>query len=211
MNGLFNLFEYTMNLISDIGYIGVFTATLLEYACFPLPSEIILPFIGYLASIESITLPGAIFISSLSGILGSLFCYYIGYFGGKPALDFIISKYKGAGKPINSAKKWFDKYDKASVLLARLLPLARTYISIPAGIARMNVFVFILYSSIGIVIWNTLLISLGYYLGSNWTLVEYFIQEYTIAAGIIILLALAVIIYMKFVRKKFSSPKNFKQ
>lgn len=210
MNGLFNLFEYTMSLISDIGYVGVFTATLLEYACFPLPSEIILPFIGYLASIGSITLPGAILISSLAGILGSLFCYYLGYFGGKPVLDFITSKYKGAGKPINSAKNWFDKYDKVSVLLARLLPLARTYISIPAGIARMNVFVFILYSSVGIVVWNILLISLGYYLGSNWTLVEYFMKEYTIAAGIIILLGLSVIIYVKFIRKRLSSSKNIK-
>lgn len=196
------LFNYLVNLISSVGYLGVFFATTLEYACFPLPSEIILPFIGYLASIETIGLFGGIVVASIAGIFGSLICYYIGYFGGKPVLDIIAIKFKGSRKPINSSRKWFDKYDRASVLLARLLPLARTYISIPAGIAKMNVFLFIAYSSVGIVIWNTLLICFGYYLGSNWKTVEYFMKEYTLAAGIIISLGIISIVYIKLKRKK---------
>ncbi|KMT22059.1 DedA family protein [Clostridium cylindrosporum] len=205
------VFEYLVNLISSVGYLGVFAATSLEYACFPLPSEIILPFIGYLASIKSIGLIGGIIVSSIAGIVGSLVCYFIGYFGGKPVLDFIGDKFKSSKKPIRSARNWFDRYDKMSVLLARLLPLARTYISIPAGISKMNLFIFIFYSSIGIIIWNTALISLGYYLRSNWKMVEYFIEEYTIAAGIIVLLGAFSVIYLKIKRKKTSKSKMTKK
>lgn len=196
------VFTYFIDLISKAGYLGVFFATALEYTSFPLPSEIILPFIGYLASIKSISLLGGIIISSVAGIVGSLICYYIGYFGGKPILDFIGKKSKSSRKPINSAKNWFEKHDKSSVLLARLFPVARTFISIPAGIAKMNIFIFVLYSSVGIVIWNSLLICFGYYLGANWTMVEYFLKEYTIAAGILLILFICSIMYFKFYKKK---------
>lgn len=186
-----NIFESILNYLivitSEIGYIGVITIVGLEYACFPLPSEIVLPFVGFLAASGAVSYIGVLIASTIAGILGSLVCYYIGYFGGKPILDRIGDKVPSSRKSIFAAKNTFDKYDKISVMIARVLPLARTYISIPAGIARMNVFKFILFSSIGIIIWNTVLISLGYYLGSNWMMVEQLMKKYTLFIGILVL------------------------
>lgn len=194
-----NIFEsilnYLIGITSEIGYIGVITIVGLEYACFPLPSEIVLPFVGFLAASGAVSYIGVLIASTIAGILGSLVCYYIGYFGGKPILDRIGDKVPSSRKSIFAAKNTFDKYDKISVMIARVLPLARTYISIPAGIARMNVFKFILFSSIGIIIWNTVLISLGYYLGSNWMMVEQLMKKYTLFIGILVLvLAVAYLI-----------------
>lgn len=206
-----DLFDSLINLISSTGYPGVFLVILIEYSCFffPIPSEVTLPFIGYLASIKSISLLGAIVISSLAGITGSLICYYIGYFGGNPVLHFISKKYKSTMKPINYSKQWFTRYGKFSILLGRLLPVVKSFISFPAGIAKMNIFIFILYSSIGIALWNTILISLGYFLGSNWRVVEDFIGEYKLIVGVIFLILLITLIYIKFIKKKRSSTNTF--
>ncbi len=196
-----NIFEsilnYLIGITSEIGYIGVITIVGLEYACFPLPSEIVLPFVGFLAASGAVSYIGVLIASTIAGILGSLVCYYIGYFGGKPILDRIGDKVPSSRKSIFAAKNTFDKYDKISVMIARVLPLARTYISIPAGIARMNVFKFILFSSIGIIIWNTVLISLGYYLGSNWMMVEQLMKKYTLFIGILVLVLTVIYLIRK--------------
>ncbi|WP_372997463.1 DedA family protein [Lutispora sp.] len=196
-----NIFESILNYLivitSEIGYIGVITIVGLEYACFPLPSEIVLPFVGFLAASGAVSYIGVLIASTIAGILGSLVCYYIGYFGGKPILDRIGDKVPSSRKSIFAAKNTFDKYDKISVMIARVLPLARTYISIPAGIARMNVFKFILFSSIGIIIWNTVLISLGYYLGSNWMMVEQLMKKYTLFIGILVLVLTVIYLIKK--------------
>jgi len=196
-----NIFESILNYLivitSEIGNIGVITIVGLEYACFPLPSEIVLPFVGFLAASGAVSYIGVLIASTIAGILGSLVCYYIGYFGGKPILDRIGDKVPSSRKSIFAAKNTFDKYDKISVMIARVLPLARTYISIPAGIARMNVFKFILFSSIGIIIWNTVLISLGYYLGSNWMMVEQLMKKYTLFIGILVLVLTVIYLIRK--------------
>lgn len=192
-----------MGLIDNIGYVGIVIAVGLEYACFPMPSEIILPFVGFIASQGSITLIGAILAATVAGILGSLICYYIGYFGGTPALNFIGDKIPSSRKSIHAAKSYFDRYSKMSILFARVLPIARTYISIPAGIAKMNVLTFIMYSSVGIIVWNTILISLGYLLGNNWKTVESIIKDYSLIVGIIfVLLVILFIVYKKSKKKK---------
>jgi len=186
------IFNYLIQITSEIGYIGVIIIVGLEYACFPMPSEIVLPFVGFLAASGRVSYIGVLVVSTIAGILGSLVCYYIGYFGGKPVLDRIGDKIPSSRKSIFAAKDTFDKYDKISVMIARVLPLARTYISIPAGIARMNVLKFILFSSIGIIIWNTVLISLGYYLGSNWMIVEQLMKKYTLFIGLLVLVLTAI-------------------
>lgn len=202
--GLFNkILTLLMDLINSVGYIGIVLTVGLEYACFPMPSEVILPFVGFIASSGSITLPGAIIASTVAGILGSIICYYIGYFGGTPILNFIGDKLPSSRKSIHSAKNYFDRYSRASILFSRVIPLARTYISIPAGIAKMNILVFILYSAIGIVVWNTVLISLGYYLGSNWTIVQGIMSDYSLAVGIVF--AFLLISYIVYRRKRKAS------
>lgn len=200
MNFFDNILNLLMDLINSVGYIGIIITVGLEYACFPMPSEIVLPFVGFIASNGSITLVGAIIASTTAGILGSIICYYIGYFGGTPILNFIGDKLPSSRKSIHSAKNYFDRYSKLSILFARVIPIARTYISIPAGIAKMNIFVFVLYSSIGIVVWNTVLISLGYFLGSKWTSVQGIMSDYSLLVGI--LLAIILILFVIYKKKK---------
>lgn len=203
--GLFDrILTFLMDLINSVGYIGIIAAVGLEYACFPLPSEVVLPFVGFIASGGNITLFGAIAASTLAGILGSLICYCIGYWGGTPILNLIGDKMPSSRKSLHAARDYFDRYSRISIMFGRVIPLARTYISIPAGISRMNIFIFVLYSALGIVVWNTVLISLGYYLGSNWTVVQKIMSDYSLIVGVAaVLILIAFIIYKR--RKRDSN------
>ena len=185
-----NIFDNFLNLIistiEGFGYLGIFLAVFLEYACFPLPSEILLPFIGLLASREAFSLPGIILVSVFAGLFGSIVCYFIGYYGGSPIIDWLCTKSSGAKKSFKTLNIILNKYDKPAVFLSRLLPITRTYISLAVGAMKMNFTHFILYSLGGIVIWNILLISLGYFLGENTDLISKILKDYSIIALLVI-------------------------
>lgn len=162
------IIETLTDLVNSFGYLGIFIATSLEYGCFPVSSEVLLPFIGYSVYKGEMSLLGAVIVSTAGGIVGSLFCYCFGRFGKTFIEKSLCKRFSSIKKGIHNAERVFDKYGKQSVLLARVFPIARTYISIPAGLAGMNVAVFILYTSAGALIWNTVLISAGFYLGEYW-------------------------------------------
>lgn len=153
-------------IVNKMGYAGIMGAAALEYACFPISSEILLPFIGYTASKGEFTLIMTIISATIGGVLGSFVCYLIGRFGRNFFRRFM--KYKGLKSGMEAAKKVFDKYGKYSVFLARIFPIARTYVSIPAGISGMKISEFIIFTAGGAFIWNTALISIGYVLGENY-------------------------------------------
>ncbi len=155
-------------MVNSFGYLGIFIATSLEYGCFPVSSEVLLPFIGYFVYGGEMSLLGAVLVSTAGGIIGSLVCYCFGRFGRSFIEKTVCVKYRSIGKGLENAKKVFDKYGSQSVLIARVFPIARTYISIPAGLMGMKVTVFIVYTAIGAFVWNTLLISAGYFLGEYW-------------------------------------------
>lgn len=191
--------DYIMNIIESLGYLGVFFSVFLEYACLPLPSEILLPFIGVLSSYGTFNLITAIFVSVFAGLLGSTICYYIGYFGGSPIIDWLSSKSSGAKKSLNKLNIFLTKYDKYAVLMARMFPLTRTYVSLGVGALKMKYRTFISYSFVGIVIWNSILISLGYFLGENTPLIESILSKYSfIAIGtLVILLCILAYVFIK--------------
>ena len=145
---------------------GVFVSTALEYACFPISSELLLPFLGYTAAKGELRLGMTVIFATAGGVAGSLFCYFIGRFGRSFFCRFM--KYKGLRAGMTSAKNVFDKYGRASVFIARIFPIARTYVSIPAGMSKMPVGQFVLYTAGGAFIWNTVLIGIGYSLGENY-------------------------------------------
>ena len=183
---------------------GVFISTALEYACFPISSEILLPFLGYTASKGELGFLASVIFATMGGAAGSLFCYFIGRFGRSFFRRFM--KYKGLRAGMTSAKKAFDKYGKASVFIARIFPIARTYVSIPAGMSKMNIGEFCLYTAGGAFIWNTALIGIGYSLGESYSLAgELFSDRKRIMilpAAIIIILA---VVFVKRSKKKKSS------
>lgn len=187
-------------MVNSFGYLGVFIATSLEYGCFPVSSEVLLPFIGYFVYGGEMKLFGAILVSTAGGIVGSLVCYCFGRFGRKFIEKTICVKFKSAESGLENAKKVFDKYGSQSVLIARVFPIARTYISIPAGLIGMNLTVFIVYTAIGSFVWNTMLISAGYFLGEYWKKAGEYITEGHLL--FYILLALTSVILIKISNKK---------
>jgi membrane protein DedA with SNARE-associated domain len=146
-----------------------------------------------------------IIASILGGLFGSIINYYLGYKFGKPLLGLIKNKYPKTKKSIKASYRWLAKYEKISVMLSRLVPLARTFISIVAGVTKMNVFEFALYSSIGIAIWNTILIFIGYILGNNMSLISTILKNYSNV--LIVILGVVFVGYLIF-RHKNHKVKN---
>lgn len=162
------MIDVVTEMVNTFGYLGIFIATSLEYGCFPVSSEVLLPFIGYFVYRGRLSLFGAILVSTCGGIIGSLVCYCFGRFGKSFIEKKLCRRFVSLEKGIKSAEGVFKKYGKQSVLIARVFPIARTYISIPAGLAGMNAAVFVLYTAVGAFVWNTMLISAGYFLGEYW-------------------------------------------
>ena len=202
MNFLNNFVDIIISLVGNFGYMGVFIAVFLEYACLPLPSEVLLPFVGLLAATGKISLIGAIFVSVLGGILGSLTCYAIGYFGGSLIIESLQRKFPSSRKSISKINHFIIKYQKSSVFLTRLVPLTRTYISLVVGTLKFNIITFILYSLGGIILWNTLLIVIGYFLGENTQLISRILKDYSFIIIALIIIFCIYILYKKFLKKR---------
>ena len=180
--------------ILNYGIISIFIIVALEYANLPLPSEIVLPLAGILASEYNMNIILVILASIIGGIVGSLTNYYLGYCFGNPLIYKLKRKYPKTKRAIKESYRWMEKYEKISVMLSRLVPIARTFISIVAGVTRMGVWEFILYSSVGISLWNTILILIGFVIGDNMNQISYILGTYSKA--IAILLVISFIIYL---------------
>ena len=175
-------------IVNSFGYLGIFISTSLEYGCFPVSSEVLLPFIGFFVFGGEMSLFGAILVSTAGGIAGSLVCYCFGRFGRRFIEKTLCSKYSSLKKGLEKAGRVFDKYGSKSVLIARVFPIARTYISIPAGLMGMNIYVFVIYTAVGSFVWNTMLISAGYFLGGYGSLIKGNILFYVIMVLVSIVL-----------------------
>ena len=167
-----SLSTVAINLIESLGYWGVFIGMTLESACIPLPSEVIMPFAGFVVYEGKLTLWGITLVGALGNLFGSLIAYYVGLKGGKPFLEkygkyFLISQ-----NSLNKAHAWFERYGHEAVFFGRLLPGIRTFISLPAGIAEMDIKKFVIYSFAGSLPWCFFLGYIGVVLGSNWELVR---------------------------------------
>ena len=170
--------EFMMQAIQDYGLIAVFVLILLEYACFPLPSEVVLPFSGAVASQSGWGFLSILLFSILAGVLGALVCYLIGYFGGYPLVEKIKKKFHKSRKGLEASQQKYEKYAVLSVGLGRLIPLCRTYISFIAGISRQNLGSYLVSTAVGVAIWNSVLIGLGFLFAENWNIVTKYYDEY---------------------------------
>ncbi len=194
-----NIIQWIITFADQLGYLGIFISVALEYACFPISSEILLPLIGILVYNGRLKYLFAIITSIFAGIFGSTICYIIGVFGGVPLLNYSKRKFPKTRNTIDSLNNWFSKYGKITVLLARIVPITRTYISILAGAQRLNYITFITYSSIGIAFWNTVLILIGYFLGDNFGLITDILKRYS---NIAIILLISTFVFVKLKNNK---------
>jgi membrane protein DedA with SNARE-associated domain len=188
--------------VASWGYGGVFGLMVLESSSLPIPSEVILPFSGYLVSNGQLDFWITILISTFAAIIGSLIDYYLGFKGIQE-----LSKRRVLGRILFSkdqltfASKWFNKYGALTIFLARLIPGIRTLISFPAGAAKMPLPKFLIFTTAGCLLWNSILIYVGYYLGSNWTQVAGFLHYILIAVLATITTLIAVYLLMRRKRK----------
>lgn len=186
--------SFIENLVSQYGLPAIFLFILLEYACFPVSSEIILPLSGLLAARQGLSFPLLILFSTLAGLIGSMITYLIGRCGGSPLLERIMKKFPSMKKPILSSYRFFGNHGRSAIFISRLVPLCRTYIGFVAGAMKQSCSSYILYSCFGILLWNTVLTGLGYYFYQyKGTFFSYFNRyKHWIFWGGLILLALLI-------------------
>ncbi len=213
-----SLIEYVVNLIilviKDFNYPGIFFLMFLEGLLLPIPSEVIMAFSGYLALSNQLPtflgIPAyvlALIAGSVGNAVGASAAYAIGYYGGRPAILRFGKYVKLDERTLSITEKWFEKYGAVSVFLTRLVPVFRTFISIPAGLARMNFWKFFTLTLIGAVIWDSILIYLGFLLGKDWKSILGGFNDYTYAALAVAFLVL-IYVYMKLRKKNPSSNPN---
>jgi len=189
-----SLIPFFEQLYRTIGYLGVVLAMAIESACIPLPSEIILPMAGWMVSRGIFTLLGATLAGTLGCVVGSVVAYWVGVVGGRPLLERYGRYVLISTHDLDLADKWFGRYGEAAIFTSRMLPVVRTFISLPAGIARMHFWRFVAYTALGSLPWSFALVYAGKALGDNWEQVRGVIRllDYPIAAIIVILVALYV-------------------
>lgn len=186
------LTHFIVTFIQTTGYAGIFVLMTAESALIPIPSEVTMPFAGFLASTGTFNFWLVVLVGALANLFGSLLAYALGYWGEETVLHNLIKKY---GKYLlismdeyYHAEKWFRKYGEKIVFFSRVLPVVRTFISLPAGIAEMNIWKFAGLTFVGSLIWSTFLTWIGFTLGKNWHSIEgiYRKFEYVIIALILI-------------------------
>ena len=197
-------------LYGAVGYLGVMLAMAIESAMIPLPSELILPFAGFLVSdpsqLEPITgQPWSFWIvvvvGTIGNTLGSLVAYALGAYGGRPFLERYGKYVLIRPHEIEIADRFFARWGTQTVFFSRLLPIVRTFISFPAGVARMDLRKFIVYSTAGAFLWSILLVWAGVQLGANWVEIRAMLQPFDLAIAIGV-----VVLFVAFVWLRLGRP-----
>ena len=201
-----------IDLMENFGYIGIFLLIAVENIFPPLPSELILTFGGFMTTYTNLNIVIMIIFATLGALTGALVLYYVGKIFNKRRLMKIVSGKVGKvlrlkAEDIEKADYWFDTKGHITVFFCRFIPIVRSLISIPAGMSEMPMKKFIVYTTLGTLIWNTVLVTLGSLMGKNWEKIVLFMNDYShIVLIILVILFIAAIIYFysKRVKKKTS-------
>jgi membrane protein DedA with SNARE-associated domain len=187
--------DIATKILESTGYAGATALMALESMVFPIPSEAVMPFVGFLVADNRWQLGAAIAATSLGSLVGSLLSYAMGYFGGKP-LVLSLGKYLLLNvNDLTSAERFFNRQSGAwSVFVARFVPIVRHLISIPAGVGRMPLATFVLVTVLGSTLWNCVLLYCGIRLREHWTLVHQYGHQIDVAMGIVLLVLVSIYI-----------------
>jgi len=199
--------NWITDIMSQYGYIGIFLLIMLENIFPPIPSEVILTFGGYMTTQSDMTAMGVILVSTAGSVAGAVILYGVGLLMDVSRLEKIVDRcgrvLRLTRKDIYKADSWFDKYGIWTVLFCRLIPLIRSLISIPAGMSNMKFGLFLLFTTLGTLIWNTFLVLVGAAVGDNWESIVGVMDVYSnIAYVLIIILGIAAILWYVQFRKR---------
>lgn len=197
--------NWVISIIEQFGYIGILLLTTLENVFPPIPSEVILTFGGFMTTRTSLTVIGVIVSSTIGSVVGAIILYYIGLFFDIHKLEKVIEKWghilRLTKQDLMKANQWFSNYGVWTVFFCRFIPLIRSLISIPAGMARMNFLIFLLFTTLGTLIWNVALVIIGARVGKSWeSIVSYFDVFSNIITVVIVVGIVLLIVFVK--RKK---------
>ena len=201
--------EFIISMMNQFGYIGVFLLIAIENIFPPIPSEVILLFGGFMTTYSKLNIVLMIIFATLGSIIGAIVLYYIGKILNKDRLKKIISGKIGKilrlkNSDIDKADQWFDTKGNKTVFFCRFIPIVRSLISIPAGMSEMPMGKFLLYTTVGSLIWNTVLIILGAIVGENWTSILNIFDTYSHIVAILLIIIFIVFIYIFYKKKKIN-------
>jgi membrane protein DedA with SNARE-associated domain len=197
---------FLASLFGAVGYLGVLLAMAIESAMIPLPSELILPFAGFLisdpAKIEPLTNGPwsfwiVVVVATLGNTLGSLIAYAIGAWGGRPFLERYGRYLLIRPHDIEIAERFFARWGAQTAFFSRLLPIVRTFISFPAGVARMPIRTFVAYSVAGAFLWSAVLTWAGVQLGERWEDIRHALQPFDLVIGLVVVAGLAFLLWLR--------------
>ncbi len=184
--------HYIIQCIQSTGYFGIFILMALESALIPIPSEVTMPFAGFLVQQGKLNFWLVVFVGAFANLFGSLLAFALGYYLEEHVILKLIDKY---GKYIlvnrheyDRSVKWLKKYGDSVAFFSRILPAVRTFISLPAGLSEMNVLKFSIFTFLGSLIWSALLTYLGVYLGGEWQSIEPYFRQFQILIVVIFIM-----------------------
>ncbi|GAA6816675.1 DedA family protein [Helicobacter pylori] len=191
--------KWIIHFMEQYGYFGIAWLIFLENVFPPIPSEIILTFGGFMTTKTDITFVGVVITSTVGSVIGAIALYGIGIWIGENKLYKLVQKYgkflRVTTEDLTKTFNWFERYGYWTIFFCRFIPLIRSLISIPAGITRMNIWIFIIFTTIGTLLWNIVLIYLGQTVGGNWHVIVNYMDIYS---KIIYVLLLLLVIYILF-------------
>lgn len=199
--------EFIISLMGQFGYFGVFFLIALENVFPPIPSEVILLFGGFMTTYTSLNIALMVVAATLGSLLGAIVLYYIGKILNKERLKKIVSGKVGKvlrlkEKDIDMADHWFDTKGNKTVFFCRFIPIVRSLISIPAGMSEMPMAKFLLYTTVGSAIWNTVLIVIGNRVGENWESILGVFDQYSHIVLILLILIFGLFIVWFYTKKQ---------
>lgn len=199
--------EIILSIMNVYGYLGVFLLIMIENVFPPIPSEVILLFGGFMTTYSKLSMVGMIVASTLGSLFGAIVLYYVGKIFNKDRLKKIISGKLGKilrlkASDIDKADNWFDNKGNKTVFFCRFVPLIRSLISIPAGMSEMPILKFIIYTVVGSLIWNAVLIIVGSIVGENWTSILNILDTYSHVVVILLAIIFIVGIYIFYKKRK---------
>lgn len=196
MQALINdVVQWCTHLIGSWGLPAVFVLMLLESACIPIPSEATMPFAGFAVSQGHLSLLGIVAAGVAGNLVGSWIAYAAGYWGGRPFVERYGRYVLLRPRHLDTAQRWFDKWGAPTVFFSRMLPIVRTFISLPAGFGRMAFWKFTLYTVLGCLPWVLLLGYLGEKLGSNWEKIRPLLHyaDYAVVTAVVVLVVWVIV------------------
>jgi membrane protein DedA with SNARE-associated domain len=201
--------NWIIETMNSFGYLGIFLLIALENIFPPIPSEVILTFGGFMTTQSTLTKIGVIFFSTLGSVVGAIILFGIGTLLDVKKLEKIVDKWghilRLTKQDIHKANDWFAKYGVWTVFFCRLIPLIRSLISIPAGMSRMNFWIFLLFTTLGSLIWNTILVYVGASVGSSWEKIVEYMDVYSTIIYVILATGLGIVIYVLLKKRKRSN------